>query len=100
MNSNNGKFEKTEYQIKIETDTINRNISKLTTAVIDRIRREAGLDESYVPEVFRPSINHAMLLFKKDKISQYTINLRTLNPTVNSPIKYMLSNDIKNLLIN
>jgi hypothetical protein len=97
MNYSN-KFEKTEYQIKIETDTINRNISRLTPVIIDTIRREAGLDETYVPEVFRPNINHAMLLFKKDKTSKYTINLRTLNPTSNSSIKYMLSDDIKKLL--
>lgn len=96
---NSQQYVKTAYQIKEQTDIINRNISRLTPVLIERIRSNAGLDNTFESSVFRPESDMAMLLFKKDRKSHYTINLFSLRPTSNSIIKKDIPNDVRDSII-
>jgi len=73
-------------------------ISKLSNDIIQRIGSNAGIP--YSGSIFRPKTDLAMLLFKPEKNmpSEYTINLNTLKPTMNSINKTPLSNDIISIL--
>lgn len=73
-------------------------MNKLTPEIIRRIGDNAGV--SYEGSIFNPMPNLNLLLFKpeKNKPSEYTINLNTLKPTVNSPNKTPLPDDIISVL--
>ena len=91
-------YKKTAYQLKVDTDTINKHVSLLTPDVIDQIRKNADLSLEYTSSLFRPRPDQCMLLFRKDKDpSYYTINMLTLKPTFNSFIKTPLSSLIIDL---
>ena len=91
-------YKKTAYQLKVDTDTINKHVSLLTPDVIDQIRKNADLSLEYTSSLFRPRPDQCMLLFRKNKDpSYYTINMLTLKPTFNSFIKTPLSSLIIDL---
>jgi len=91
-------FEKTPYQIRNDTDIVNKNIAKLTPDIIDQIRKNADLSLDYTSSLFRPRPDQCMLLFRLNKDpSYYTINMLTLKPTFNSFIKTPLSSLIIDL---
>jgi hypothetical protein len=93
-NSNNF-LEKTEAQIKYDTDIINKHISRLTGDMVLKIKQDANISETATASIFRPKIDLAMLIFKeKNGNSLYTINLRTMKTTSNSPCKCMIDRSI------
>jgi hypothetical protein len=92
-------YVKTLDQIKKDSEILNKRIAILSDDIIEMIRSNASLDRTYKTSVFRPHPDLAMLLFKKDRKSHYTINLVTLKPTANSDVQIMLSKDIIDLLV-
>ena len=102
-------YKKTAYQLKVDTDTINKHVSLLTPALIEKIK---GLIERNVSEthsqnfpnhsssLFRPEADQCLLLFRPKENgsftgpSIYTINMLTLKPTANSSFKEPLTEEI------
>lgn len=89
-------FIKTVNQLKSDTDLLDKRIALLDNELINKIREHINFDESYETSIFRPKFDLAMLLFKKSRKSpsDYTLNLLTLKPTINSINKTLLSDDI------
>jgi hypothetical protein len=84
------------------SDIINRRITLLNDKVLNEIGTNAGLSSDYQASFFKPTPDLAMLLFRlknepKAK-SEYTINLTTLRPTMNSINKTPLPGNILNML--
>jgi len=97
LNTTSSYSPKSPAQTLIDINSIDKHISKLNDDVINRIKENANIDNSYESSIFRPKPDLAMLLFKKDRKSQsiYTLNLLTLKPTINSSNKTELSEILK-----
>ena len=98
----NQYLQKSEEVMKQQSDIINRNISRLTPDVIKKIRDNAGLNDLYQSSVFRPAGDIGLLLFKKERKSpsEYTINILTLRPTMNSLNKTALPTEVMDVINN
>lgn len=91
-------YVKSQFDIDRDTVVLDKNISLLNDDIINMIKTNAGIDDSYTSSVYRPKGDLGMLLFKKQRTSPsvYTVNLVTLKPTSGSQNKTLLSNDIIN----
>lgn len=89
---------KSDERIKSDIILIDKRIAMLNEEIVNKIRDDAGFDSSYSYSLFRPKPDLAMLLFKqlRKSPSEYTINLLTLKPTINSKVKNDLSKEIVN----
>lgn len=93
-------FIKTAQQMNKDVGILDKRISLLTDELITMIKNNATISADYEASIFRPKNDLGMLLFKKGRKSpsEYTINLLTLKPTMNSIIKIGLSDDIITML--
>lgn len=93
-------FVKTAQQMNKDVGILDKRISLLTDELITMIKNNATISADYEASIFRPKNDLGMLLFKKCRKSpsEYTINLLTLKPTMNSIIKTLLSDDIITML--
>lgn len=91
-------YVKSDFKIKQDSTILDRNISRLNDDIINMIKNNAGIDDSYMSSIYRPKEDLAMLLFKQQRTSQsvYTVNLLTLKPTSGSQNKTLLSDEIIN----
>ena len=93
-------YKKTAYQLKVDTDTINKHVSLLTPALIEKIKGLIGAFPNHSSSLFRPEADQCLLLFRPKENgsfigpSIYTINMLTLKPTANSQFKEPLTEEI------
>lgn len=91
-----GKYNFESEILNITYKFVDKHILHLSDRMIDKIQDDLNIDISAIRIISKMKNSIPLLCFIKNSKSLYTLNLLTLTPTKNSPLKKCIGENIKN----